>query len=131
MAIRDYLSQTAEVWRLTPGAPDAYGKPAATWAQVGTCRGRLELRDGKEIKDGVEIVVTRHRWFMEPMIAAMPAEEPVEGEPAPPTPVAPGDLRETDRLKIGNETYEVHVIAPRRGRLSQVHHLDVTLWRLR
>ncbi len=131
MAIDSYLNQTAQVWRLTDGAADAYGKPTVTWAQVGTCNGRLEMREGKEIKDGVEIVVTRHRWFMRPTITAMPAEEPVEGEPAPPAPVVPGDLRETDRIKIDSETYEVHTIAPRRDGRSNVHHLDVTMWRLR
>jgi hypothetical protein len=124
MAIRDYLGQTAQVWRKADGAADRYGTPTGEWSQVGTCQGRMELREGKEIKDGVEIVTTQHVWFMEPALVAL---DPAEGEEA----VEPGALRETDRLIVDGETYEIRVIAPRRGRLATVHHLSVTLGRLR
>ncbi len=104
MSYTSLLINTCTVRRNTPGAADAYGSPAPSWADYLTDQAcRIQDAKGKEILVGAEVVVADYKLFLQDI-----------------------DITEQDRVVIGAVTYEVLMVTDKQDS-STTHHKECYL----
>lgn len=96
------LNDTATHLQRTSGADDDLGRPTYTWIEQGTIKGRLAATKETEVLDGLEIVVTRFKFYTK------------------------DEVHPEDRLTIDGTTYNVKEAIPKKT-ASSIHHYECIL----
>jgi hypothetical protein len=105
----DLLISTCDIKRFTDGPPDPYGQPVKSWSTIlsGTpCR--LVATGGKEITQGIKIVIADYRLFLGNGI----------------------DITEQDRVTVDGKSYEVLLIDGMQDANGD-HHTECDLFSVR
>ncbi len=109
MTYASLLVDSCNIWRYTSVASDAYGMPVKTWAKTyegESCR-LIDAR-GREIYIGAEIVIADYKLFIDDL-----------------------DVTEQDRVEIDSQLYEVILAQEHKDGLSDNHHREIYLRKVR
>ncbi len=109
MTYGSLLVDTCDIYRFTEGAADAYGIPAKTWAVVYNnepCR--LVDAKGREIYTGAEVVIADYMLFVDDIVVS-----------------------EQDRVLINSQLYEIILAQECKNGLSDNHHRELYLRKVR
>jgi head-tail adaptor len=108
MSFDSLLIHTCTVSRYTSDSQDAYGQPVKTWTDIYTdepCR--LTMTKGREIKQGLEVVISDYKLFISDSLT----------------------ITERDRVVVSGGTYEVLLVQSRASETDS-HHLELALQRV-
>lgn len=105
MALADLLADTVEVWRNTPGAADAMGNPAESFALDHSESARVARLSETDERDGQEDVYRRRVLYVD----------------------AAADILKTDRVRWNGLDWLVVFPEPVVGRSGATHHLRILI----
>lgn len=108
MSLAALLTEDVTIVRRSEGATDRYGRPDLVWVVAETVPGRVEPITSSELTDSADVLSAAFRLFVD-------AETAITGR---------------DRVRVGNETYEVIGAVQVHKSPSGSHHIEARLRRL-